>query len=140
MLRRLGDLRVLRGVIRGFSEEARTRGFPSPSFGGFGFVDICCDFFIHLAAGKNLIVNIIGLCQSTGNVGFGSFSAYRNPITRPVAPRRALPFKNPEYQVDQPNRERPLVAESGPSYQWYSGCLNVRFREKQTFVICSRVR
>ncbi len=29
---------VLRGVIRGFSEEARTRGFPSPSLGGFGFV------------------------------------------------------------------------------------------------------
>ncbi len=33
----LGGLRVLRGVIHGFSEEARTRGFPSPSFGGFGF-------------------------------------------------------------------------------------------------------
>ncbi len=36
--RQLGDLGVLRGVIRGFSKEARTRGFPSPSFGGFGFV------------------------------------------------------------------------------------------------------
>ncbi|VUX54872.1 protein of unknown function [uncultured Woeseiaceae bacterium] len=34
----LGDLGVLRGVILGFSEEARTRGFPSPSFGGFGFI------------------------------------------------------------------------------------------------------
>ncbi len=34
--RQLGDLGVLRGVILGFSEEARTRGFPSPSFGGFG--------------------------------------------------------------------------------------------------------
>jgi len=33
-----GGLEVLRGVIRGFSEEARTRGFPSPSLGGFGFV------------------------------------------------------------------------------------------------------
>ena len=31
---------VLRGVIDGFSEEAWTRGFPSPSFGGFGFVVI----------------------------------------------------------------------------------------------------
>ncbi len=38
MLRQLGDLGVLRGVVRGFSEEARTRGFPSPPFGGFGFV------------------------------------------------------------------------------------------------------
>ena len=29
---------VLRGVVLGFSEEARTRGFPSPPFGGFGFI------------------------------------------------------------------------------------------------------
>jgi hypothetical protein len=35
--RQLGDLGILRGVIHGFSEEARTRGFPSPPFGGFGF-------------------------------------------------------------------------------------------------------
>ena len=34
---------VLRGVIRGFSEEARTRGFPSPSFGGFGFIGVASD-------------------------------------------------------------------------------------------------
>ena len=39
-LRQLGGLGVLRGVIHGFSEEARTRGFPSPPFGGFGFVVI----------------------------------------------------------------------------------------------------
>jgi len=38
MQRQLGGLGVLRGVILGFSEEARTRGFPSPSFGGFGFI------------------------------------------------------------------------------------------------------
>ncbi len=37
-LRQLGNLGVLRGVVRGFSEEARTRGFPSPPFGGFGVV------------------------------------------------------------------------------------------------------
>ncbi len=36
--RQLGDLGVLRGVILGFSEEARTRGFPSPSLDGFGFI------------------------------------------------------------------------------------------------------
>ena len=29
---------VLREVFRDFSEEARTRGFSCPSFGGFGFV------------------------------------------------------------------------------------------------------
>ncbi len=38
MRRQLGDLGILRGVFHGFSEEARTRGFPSPSLGGFGFV------------------------------------------------------------------------------------------------------
>ncbi len=32
------DSRVLRKVILGFSEEARTRGFPSLPFGGFGFI------------------------------------------------------------------------------------------------------
>jgi hypothetical protein len=35
-----GDLWVLREVFHGFSEEARTRGFPSPPFGGFGFIGI----------------------------------------------------------------------------------------------------
>jgi hypothetical protein len=33
-----GDLRVLRGVIRGFSKEARTRGVASLTFVGFAFV------------------------------------------------------------------------------------------------------
>jgi len=37
MNRQLGDLGVLRGVVLSFSEEARARGFPSPSFGEFGF-------------------------------------------------------------------------------------------------------
>ena len=31
---------VVRGVFLGFSEEARTRGFPSPPFGGFGFFNV----------------------------------------------------------------------------------------------------
>jgi hypothetical protein len=29
---------VFREVVRGFSEEARIRGFPSPPLGEFGFV------------------------------------------------------------------------------------------------------
>ena len=37
-LRQLGRLGVLRGAVRGFSEEAKTRGFPSPSLGEFGFI------------------------------------------------------------------------------------------------------
>ncbi len=36
--RQPGDLGVLREVFHGFSEEARTRGFPSPSFDGFGYI------------------------------------------------------------------------------------------------------
>jgi hypothetical protein len=42
----------------GFSEEARTRGFPSLPFGGFGFVVIYCPSFIRRVAGKILIVGI----------------------------------------------------------------------------------
>ena len=37
---------VLRGVVEGFSEEARTRGFPCPSFGGIGFVGVASDLSI----------------------------------------------------------------------------------------------
>ncbi len=43
MNRQLGGLGVLRGVFRGFSEEARTRGFASPSLGGFGFIGVASD-------------------------------------------------------------------------------------------------
>ncbi len=38
--RQPGGLGVLREVFHGFSEEARTRGFPPPSLGGFGFVGV----------------------------------------------------------------------------------------------------
>ncbi len=38
--RQPGDLGVLRGVAGGVAEEARIRGFPSPSLGGFGSVVI----------------------------------------------------------------------------------------------------
>ena len=80
LIRQLGDLGVLRGVIRGFSEEARTRGFPSPPLGGFGFV-VCCVSFIRLYGGQALIVNIIGLSQATGNVRFGSLAVIQHPIS-----------------------------------------------------------
>ncbi len=45
-LRQLGDLGVRRGVVRGFSKEAKTRGFPSPSFGGIGFIGVASDLSI----------------------------------------------------------------------------------------------
>ena len=40
LVRQPGGLGVLRGAFHGFSEEARTRGFPCPSFGGFGFIGV----------------------------------------------------------------------------------------------------
>ena len=83
--RQLGDLGVLRGVIHGFSEEARTRGFPSPSFDGFGSIVICCNSFIRLAAGQVLFVNIIRLDQATGNVRFGSQADLLTDITPTAA-------------------------------------------------------
>ncbi len=42
-------LGVLRGVVRGFSEEERTRGY----------IVICCCLFIRLAGKFFLIVNLI---------------------------------------------------------------------------------
>jgi len=44
--------------FHGFSEEARTRGFPSPSFGGFGFV-VFYYSFIRPVGGIFLIVNLM---------------------------------------------------------------------------------
>ncbi len=49
-IRQPGDLGVLREVVSGFSEEVKTRGFPSPSLGGFGFVVIGCASFIRRVA------------------------------------------------------------------------------------------
>ncbi len=46
---------VALNVVKG----ARTRSFPSPSLGGFGFIVICRASFIRLAAEKVLIVNLI---------------------------------------------------------------------------------
>ncbi len=46
MFWQLGGLGVLREAFRGFSEEARTRGFPSPSFGGFGFIVVIAKYSI----------------------------------------------------------------------------------------------
>ena len=40
VLQRFGSPAILKSfgeLFRGFSEEVRTRGFPSPSLGGFGF-------------------------------------------------------------------------------------------------------
>ncbi len=62
--RQLGGLGVLRGVICGFSEEARTRGFPSPPFGGFGFIVSTTNYSRKLL--DCLIGNIIGTYSSVG--------------------------------------------------------------------------
>jgi len=48
--RQLGNLGVLRGAILGFSEEARARGFPSSSFGGFGVIGVIRPYALVLIA------------------------------------------------------------------------------------------
>ncbi len=54
--------------FRGFSEEARTRGFPSPSLGGFGFV--VADPKDSSRFSNCLISDKIGTYSSDGNVRF----------------------------------------------------------------------
>ena len=70
---------VLREVFRGFSKEARTRGFPSPSFGGFGFIVICCRLNLSPAhAHRNLTLPLLlgSVCHIpvSCNVGLGSLA------------------------------------------------------------------
>jgi len=59
---------VFRGIIRDYSEEATTRGFPSPSSGGFGFVVHCCVVFIRLVGVDVLIVNVMSMLQAVDEV------------------------------------------------------------------------
>ena len=49
--RQPGDLGVLRGVIDGFSEEARTRDFASLTLVRFAFFE--CDY--HLSVGRKAV-------------------------------------------------------------------------------------
>ncbi len=72
-VRQLGGLRVLREVFHGFSEEARTRGFPSPPFGGFGFIVSTTNYSRKLL--DCLTVNIIWTYSRVGNDRFGSLAA-----------------------------------------------------------------
>ena len=56
--------------FRGFSEEGRTRGFPSPPFGGFGFVVATTNYSREFEFCQLGYLNRI--FQATGNVAFGS--------------------------------------------------------------------
>jgi hypothetical protein len=42
------DLESLKGVVSDFSEEARSRVFPSPPFGGFAFFDLFGDSIVGI--------------------------------------------------------------------------------------------
>ncbi len=53
--------------------EARTRGLPSPSLGGFGFIVSTTNYSRKLL--DCLIGNIIGTYSGVGNVCFGSKAA-----------------------------------------------------------------
>ncbi len=72
---RLGSPAVLGSFgesFRGFSEEAKTRGFPSPSLGGFGFVVATTNYSSRLS--DCLIGKIFGTYSSVGNVRCGSLA------------------------------------------------------------------
>jgi hypothetical protein len=64
-LARPGCLGVFRGVFRGFSEEAKTRSFPSPSLGEFGFIGVASGLSIvaawRIGSGRSGINIIVGL-------------------------------------------------------------------------------
>jgi hypothetical protein len=78
---------VLRGVIDGCSEEARTRGFPSPPFGGFGFVIICCGLNLsraHTHHNLTLPLLLAAVCRIPlgCNVRLRPEADTKNPATR----------------------------------------------------------
>ena len=56
------------GFLRGFPEEARTRGFPSPSFGEFGYIVAVTKYNRKFPVGP--VVNRIGTYTGSGNVCF----------------------------------------------------------------------
>ena len=58
-------LRVLPGINFGFSEEARTRGFPLPSMGGFDYIVAAAKYNRTLSDCP--IVNRIGTYTGNGN-------------------------------------------------------------------------
>ena len=63
-------LRAHRGIVRGFAEETRTRGFPSPTFGGFDFVVACYAALIRLSGGNALMLKLIAFFKATGHARF----------------------------------------------------------------------
>ncbi len=74
----------------GFSEEVKTRGFPSPSFGGFGFVVIYCDLNLSRAHCHDnltppLLVAAVCRIPVECNVRFGSLAASFDLIRRMAA-------------------------------------------------------
>ncbi len=71
MLQRRPDgLRVHQGIVRGLAEETRTRGFPSPTFGGFGFVVDCYAAVIRFSGGNVLMLKLIAFFKATGHARF----------------------------------------------------------------------
>ncbi len=81
-------------MLRGFSEEARTRGFPSPPFGGFGFFVATTKYITKLP--DCLIANRIGIYVSSGNVRFGSLADPYDPTALTSAFERIAAIEHPK--------------------------------------------
>ncbi len=63
-LRQPSRLRGPSEVVRGFSKEARTRGFPSPSLGGFGFIGVVRAYAYYVNYATRFGLNVRFLPQS----------------------------------------------------------------------------
>jgi hypothetical protein len=103
--RQPGDLRVLREVFRGFSEEARTRGFASLPFDRFAFVTTSLGEIWAFFNAKNYVELIVRSTVSTSTVG----RLDRNRIDDQVEEetRHVLNLRVPDGLTAKPLRNSP---------------------------------
>ncbi len=96
-----------REVVHGFSEEARIRGFPSPSLGGFGFVVICCGPNLppaHPHGKLTLPLLFAAVCRIPAdcNVRFGSLADLFTNSSLMSASGRKADAISPQIRVFEP--------------------------------------
>ena len=116
-------------------EKSSTRGFPSPSLGGFGFIVTTTNYSRELL--DRLTVNIIGNVRATGDVRFGSLADYWTDSSLMSASEGKADFHVGQF------RKKFGVAlgmsaflQSGRFHVPKITKIKVRFREKQTFRLC----
>ncbi len=93
--------------FRGFSEETRTRGFPPPFSGGFGFIGVASDLSIVAAwrIGSGSPMAALGRQRP-----LASLSAQR-PLPRVKRTSKSLIIRNSDF------RFRPRLCENPPNFE-----------------------